>query len=59
MSKSDVDISNTKIINLLTKIHEENIEIFTAVLAHGEVPREKIEEMATDIDKQWRKVLYE
>ena len=51
------DVSNIKIINLITGIHEENMHIYSALLVHAGIPKEEAEEIVTNIDKRWHEVL--
>ena len=54
----DTDISNVKIINLITGIHEENMAIYHALLVRAGVTEKEAEEIVTGINKKWKERLY-
>ena len=51
------DVSNVKIINLITMIHQENINVYSSLLIHAGIPKEKVEEIVTDMNRIWNEVL--
>ena len=53
----DIDTSNTKIINLITRIHNENMIILASLLIHSGVPKETVDEEIADMDKKWYEML--
>lgn len=51
------DSSNVKIINLITMIHQENMNVYSSLLVHAGIPKEKAEEIVTEMNRIWNETL--